>query len=200
MQLSTGDSVGRYHIERLIGKGGFASVFLADDSVLRRRVALKVNHRDDVNDSERWLLNEARILAELKHPSIVNIFDVGRVGRHEEWLYLVLEYLDGGTLRDTLERNEGTQLAHKRVIDIAVNVADALDYAHRRGYLHRDIKPANILQDSTGQPRLTGFELGVQTEELASAEWGVLRRIWLQNSSLASSDRLAPTPISGDSE
>jgi len=166
MQLNPGDPVGRYQVQRLIGQGGFASVFLASDSELRRRVALKVNRRELGNDSDSPLLNEARILAELQHPSILNIFDVGR---HDGWVYLVLEYLDGGTLRDTL-REEGAQLAHKRVIEIAVNVADALDYVHRRGYLHRNIKPQVILQDSAGQPRLSGFEVAVQKAEVASAQ------------------------------
>jgi serine/threonine protein kinase len=172
MWLRLGDSVGRYKIQRPIGRGGFSEVYLAEDSQLHRHVALKIGYRNLPNDSFCPLLNEGRILAELQHPSILNIFDVGDYP--EDLIYLVLEYVDGGTLQDTLQEN-GVQPPYQRIVSIVANVADALDYVHRRGYLHRNLKPQVILQDSGGQPRLTGFEVAVQKAELASAErWGTL--------------------------
>jgi serine/threonine protein kinase len=165
MEFSPGDTLGRYRIQRLIGVGVLANVYLATDSDLRRSVALKVNRRDSANDPNSPLLNAARILAQLQHAAIVNIFDVGR---HHGQLFLVFEYLDGGTLRSWLQ-DEGAQISHKRAVDIVASIADALDYVHRRGYLHRNIKPDVIFQDSSGQPRLSGFEVAVQKAELASA-------------------------------
>lgn len=166
MEFSPGDSVGRYQVQRLIGRGGFASVYLASDPELRRSVAVKVNQRSFGNDVDSPLLNEARILAHLQHASILNILDVGR--HHDGQLYLVLEYLDGGTLQESL-RDEGDHFSYKRMVDITASIADALDYVHRRGYLHRNVKPGVILQDSGGQPRLSGFEVAVQKAELESA-------------------------------
>ena len=167
MNLGPGDTVGRYQIQQPVGHEGFATVYLATDSDLGRSVSLKVESREYGSDGDSALLNEARILAQLQHPSILNIFDVGR--HHDGQFFLVFEYLDGGTLRESL-RDEGAQLSHKRMVDVAASIADALDYVHRRGYLHRNIKPGVILQDSNGQPRLSGFEVAVQKVELASAK------------------------------
>jgi serine/threonine protein kinase len=165
VELTAGVILGRYEIEGLIAHGGLSSVFLANDSELRRRVQIKISH-PELRLIDSTLLNEARILAQLQHPAIHNILDIGRDNRV---LYLVLEHLDGGTLRDTLIK-ENIQLVYERVLTIVATVADALDYVHRRGYVHRNIKPRVILQDSAGQPRLSGFEIAVAKAEMASAE------------------------------
>jgi serine/threonine protein kinase len=168
MDLEQGRSLGRYIIQRLIAHGGFSSVYLARDVDLGRDVAIKVSRSIDGEDLElgRILVNEGRILAELQHPSIVTIFDIGKLD--EGGSYLVLEYLDGGTLHDSL-RDEPNQISRQLLIDILIEVADALDYVHRRGYLHRNIKPRAILQDGGGRPRLSSFEVAVQRAGLKSS-------------------------------
>lgn len=166
MELTPGTIIGRYEIERLIAHGGLSSVYLANDSELSRYVEIKVSHPELRKTHPSLMLNEARILAQLQHPAIHSIFDIGR---HDELLYLVLEYLDGGTLAEILTR-EFTGLVNERLLDIVATVADAVDYVHRRGYLHRNIKPHVIRQDSAGQPRLSGFEIAVAKAEVASAE------------------------------
>ncbi|MFM7163895.1 MAG: serine/threonine protein kinase [Planctomycetaceae bacterium] len=161
--IGPGYIIGRYEIQQRIGQGGFAMVYLAIDAELGRSVAIKINRHERFDyDGSSPLKNEARILAALQHPSILNVFDVGeQSGR----IHLVLEYVEGGTLREVI-RDGASPLPHTRLADIAANIADALDYVHRRGYIHRNIKPQVILLDSNGRPRLSGFEVAVQTEGL----------------------------------
>ena len=166
MDLQQGRRLGRYVIQRLIAHGGFSSVYLARDIELDRDVAIKLSRAVDGEDLGSILVNEGRILAELQHPSIVTIFDIGRLD--EGGSYLVLEYLDGGTLHDAL-RDEPNQISRERLVDIMIEIADALDYVHRRGYLHRNIKPRAILQDGGGRPRLSSFEVAVQRAGLKSS-------------------------------
>ena len=166
MDLQQGRRLGRYVIQRLIADGGFSSVYLARDLELDRDVAIKVSRSVDGDEMGSILVNEGRILAELQHPSIVTIFDIGRLD--DGGPYLVLEYLDGGTLHDSL-RDEPNQISRERLVDILIEIADALDYVHRRGYLHRNIKPRAILQDGGGRPRLSSFEVAVQRAGLKSS-------------------------------
>lgn len=166
MDLQQSRRLGRYVIQRLIADGGFSSVYLARDLELDRDVAIKVSRSVDGDELGSILVNEGRILAELQHPSIVTIFDIGRLD--DGGSYLVLEYLDGGTLHDSL-RDERNQISRERLVDILIEIADALDYVHRRGYLHRNIKPRAILQDGGGRPRLSSFEVAVQRAGLKSS-------------------------------
>ena len=131
----------RYRVEREIGAGGMATVYLARDLRHGRAVALKVL-RPDVTAAmgvERFQ-REVTVTAALQHPHILSLFDSGESAG---WLYYVTPYVDGESLRQKIER-EG-QLAIETVVEITRQVADALDYAHRNGIVHRDIKPANIL-------------------------------------------------------
>ena len=137
----------RYRIEREIGAGGLATVYLARDLRHGRAVALKVL-RPDVTAAmgvERFQ-REVTVTAALQHPHILPLFDSGDSAG---WLYYVTPYVDGESLREKLER-EG-QLAVEEALEITREVADALDYAHRQGIVHRDIKPANILLASHGR-------------------------------------------------
>lgn len=165
MQLQAGEKVGRYEIRRLIGKGAFSKVYAATDPELNREVALKVSRQEYRDPSDSPLLNEARILAQLQHPSILSIFDVVR---SPDRIVVVLEFMEGGTLRDSF-RDEEAELSQERIVGLIASVADALDYVHRRGFLHRDVKPSIILQDGGGEPRLSGFEVAVPKTDLASA-------------------------------
>jgi len=132
---------GRYRVERKLGEGGMASVYLAEDLKHKRRVALKILKPElaAVIGAERFL-TEIQTTANLQHPHILPLFDSGSA---DGYLYYVMPYIDGETLRDKLDREK--QLGVEESVRIARDVADALDYAHRHGVIHRDIKPGNIL-------------------------------------------------------
>ena len=133
--------VDRYRIERELGQGGMATVYLAQDLKHDRRVALKVLKPElaAVIGAERFVV-EIKTTAALQHPHILPLFDSGTA---DGFLYYVMPFIDGETLRAKLDRE--TQLGIDEAVKIAVAVADALDYAHRHGVIHRDIKPENIL-------------------------------------------------------
>ncbi|MCP5159706.1 MAG: protein kinase [Gammaproteobacteria bacterium] len=141
-----------YQIERELGQGGMAIVYLATQESLHRYVALKVIKPVLTTDEEfaQRFLREGRIIAQLSDPHIVTVYDIAS---HEGNYYLSMEYLPGGTLQQHI-RN-GLPLAD--VLSITRVIAAALDYAHRRGIIHRDIKPQNILFRENGQPVLTDF-------------------------------------------
>jgi serine/threonine-protein kinase len=132
---------GRYRIERELGAGGMATVYLAEDLKHDRKVALKVLKPElaAVLGAERFVV-EIKTTAALQHPHILPLFDSGTA---DGFLYYVMPFIDGETLRSKLDRE--TQLGIDEALRIATNVADALDYAHRHGVIHRDIKPENIL-------------------------------------------------------
>jgi serine/threonine-protein kinase len=142
----------RYAIDREIGRGGMATVFLADDLAHDRKVALKVLHPQIAASlgTDRFL-REIRIAANLDHPYIVPLFASGEA---DGLLYYVMPFIDGETLGDRLER-EG-RLPVDEAVRIATDVAEGLEYAHGTGVVHRDIKPANILL-SAGRARIADF-------------------------------------------
>src|SRR5512138_1291958 len=131
----------RYRIERELGAGGMATVYLAEDVRHRRKVALKLLHPElsAVLGPDRFL-KEIELTASLQHPHILPLFDSGSAGGQ---LYYVMPFVEGETLRSRLERER--QLPIAETVRIASEVADALQYAHGRGVVHRDIKPENIL-------------------------------------------------------
>ena len=147
---------GRYRIEREVGEGGMATVFLADDIKHNRPVALKVLKPElaAVVGAERFL-SEIETTANLQHPHILPLYDSGEA---DTFLYYVMPFLEGETLRDRLERDR--QLPVSEALGIAVSLAGALDHAHRKGVIHRDIKPANILLQD-GQPVLADFGIAL---------------------------------------
>ena len=132
---------GKYRIERKLGEGGMASVYLAEDIKHERKVALKILRPEfaAVLGAERFL-SEIKTTANLQHPHILPLFDSGEA---EGYLYYVMPFIDGETLREKLDREK--QLGVDDAVRIARSVADALDYAHRNDVIHRDIKPGNIL-------------------------------------------------------
>src|SRR5678809_1103912 len=132
---------GRYRIVRHLGEGGMASVYLADDVKHDRKVAVKLLKPElaAVLGAERFV-QEIKTTAALQHPHILPLFDSGTA---DEFLFYVMPYVEGETLRDKLNRE--TQLSVGEAVRITREVADALDYAHRHGVIHRDIKPENIL-------------------------------------------------------
>src|SRR6476659_9528688 len=131
----------RYRIERELGRGGMATVYLAEDIRHGRKVAVKVLHPElaAVLGAERFLA-EIRVTAALQHPHILPLFDSGQA---DGQLYYVMPFVEGESLRDRLHREK--QLPGDAAVRLASEVASALDYAHRHGVVHRDIKPENIL-------------------------------------------------------
>jgi serine/threonine protein kinase/Tol biopolymer transport system component len=146
--LVSGTHLGPYEILALIGSGGMGEVYRARDTRLDRTVAVKVLPADLAADGERRARfeREARAIAALSHPHICTIHDVGR---HEAIDYLVMEYLDGETLADRLAHARGP-LPLEQVLTIGVDIADALDKAHRADIVHRDLKPANVMLTKSG--------------------------------------------------
>ena len=143
---------GRYRIERQLGEGGMATVYLADDIKHDRKVALKLLKPElaAVLGAERFV-QEIKTTAALQHPHILPLFDSGTA---DGFLFYVMPYIQGETLRDKLSREN--QLGVDESVHIARDVADALDYAHRHGVIHRDIKPENILLHD-GRPMVADF-------------------------------------------
>src|SRR6266851_3688187 len=155
--------IGRYRVERLLGQGSFGRVYLAHDDHLNRPVALKVPHRRLVarpQDAEAYLA-EARTVAQLDHPHIVPVFDVGST--EECPFFFVSKYVEGCTLAQKIKEDRP---AVRPAAELAATVAEALHYAHRKGLVHRDVKPGNILLDTSGQPHVADFGLALQEENL----------------------------------
>ena len=144
----------RYEIVSEIAHGGMADVYLARDSKLDRPVALKVLSPELSRDPafvERFR-REAQAAAGLNHPNIVGIFDWGQ---EHGTSFIVMEYIDGRTLRDMI-RHEGT-IAPGQIADIGADIAAALSFAHQNGVVHRDVKPGNVLITTAGQVKVTDF-------------------------------------------
>lgn len=153
----------RYQIMRELGRGGMGVVHLAHDPLLERDVAIKVVSPDLLSeDAVERFKREARVVAKMDHPGIVPIHDIGE---HEGSLYFIMPFVQGTSLRSFL--NEGS-LSLGDVIDIGIQVAEALDYSHTQGVVHRDIKPENIMvarQDSSVRVRVTDFGLAMASTE-----------------------------------
>ncbi len=146
----------RYRIERHLGEGGMATVYLAEDLKHERKVAVKVLRPElaAVLGAERFV-KEIKTTANLQHPHILPLFDSGEA---DSFLYYVMPFIDGETLRDKLNRE--TQLGIDEAVNITTAVADALDYAHRNNVIHRDIKPENILLHD-GRPMVADFGIAL---------------------------------------
>jgi serine/threonine protein kinase len=152
--LSKGTIVSHYRIAEKIGAGGMGEVYLAEDTELDRKVALKFlpPHLCQDEDCRKRFKREAQAAAKLSHPNIVTIHEVGE---HQTRPYFVMEHIEGRSLRDV----KTEELDIDRIIGIAVQLCDGLHSAHAAGVIHRDIKPSNIIIDSSGRPRLLDFGL-----------------------------------------
>src|SRR4051812_453725 len=153
----TGELIaGRYRMQKRLGAGGMATVFLAQDERLERAVAIKRLHADSADDVGRRFQREAKVGASLNHPNIVSVYDTVT---DDEGVLIVMEYVPGHTLRDEIARGP---IDPVRAIEILCAVASALDHAHQHGVVHRDVKPANVLiDDRAGQVKLA--DLGIAT-------------------------------------
>ena len=157
--LSNGQIIGgRYEIVKSIGEGGMANVYLANDKILDRKVAIKVLRGDLANDEKfiRRFQREAQSVANLSHPNIVEVYDVEEEeGQH----YIVMEYIEGKTLKQLLQKRGSLTLSE--VIDIMLQLTDGLAHAHDAYIIHRDIKPQNIMIQDDGLVKITDFGIAM---------------------------------------
>jgi hypothetical protein len=154
-QAEAGQLVGgRYAITQRIGRGGYGVVYRATDSVLHRDVALKQLPLSGADDEVARFQREARVLAMLSHPHVVQIFDLVECDGH---LWMAMELVERGDLAALLKQSGPLALAD--AVPLAARIADALEYAHARGIVHRDLKPANVLMADAHTPKVTDFGL-----------------------------------------
>jgi eukaryotic-like serine/threonine-protein kinase len=157
------ERIGRYRIERLLGKGGFGVVYLAHDEQLHRSVAIKIPHAKRCADPEAadLYLAEARNVASLEHPHIVPVYDVGSTEEYP--FFVVSKYIEG---TDLAKRRQQFRLSCRQASELVATVAEALHYAHKRGLVHRDVKHRNILISHDGTPYVVDFGMALREENI----------------------------------
>ena len=166
MNIETGTVINQYKIISAIGKGGMGEVFLAEDTKLKRQVALKILPSEFAEDKDRMsrFVREAQSASALNHPNIITIYEIGESdGTH----FIATEFIDGKTLNDYKKANP---LNYKSALEIAIQVASALDEAHSAGIVHRDIKPDNVMVRSNGLAKILDFGIAKVTATAASDE------------------------------
>jgi serine/threonine-protein kinase len=145
-----GQTIGKYRILSHLGSGGFGSVYLAEDTWIDKKVAIKVPHKQNLDFGE--LLKEPRLLASMSHPNIVTMLTAEKL---DDVFFIVLEYVPGETLEHVIMR-EGA-LDVPRALDYTCQMCNAVDHAHRAGILHRDLRPGNMLLSEAGMLKVTDF-------------------------------------------
>jgi predicted Ser/Thr protein kinase len=156
-QLAAGDCrLGKFELQGELGAGSFGYVFRARDTELDRSVAIKIQRAGSLADQEEVsrFMREARSVAQLKHPSIISLYEIGQTD--DGVCFLVTEFIEGRTLE---ERMKSADLEPRGAAELLAQVAEALQYAHMQGVIHRDIKPSNILIDERNQPHVMDFGL-----------------------------------------
>jgi serine/threonine protein kinase len=147
-------TIGHFELLENVGGGHFGTVWKARDTKLDRIVAVKIPRRGQLAESEaEMFLREARLAAQVRHPGVVGIHEVGRDG---DTLYIVSDFIDGCNLKEWLS---GRQITPREAVELCAQIAEALHAAHEAGVVHRDLKPGNIMLDMAGQPLVTDFGL-----------------------------------------
>ncbi len=189
----TGETLGGFHLARLLGAGGMAEVYRAIDATLEREVAIKVlppSLADDPQYVQRFR-DEARHVAALNHPNIVPIYGFGE----ERGLFYLVMPLEPGSLRDLLARER--TLRPQRAVDIALQLASALTAAHALGIVHRDVKPENVLLSSSGDALLTDF--GIARDLATLRQQGAARTLAASGLPVGTPEYMAPEQLRGES-
>ncbi len=176
----------RYELEELVGTGGMSSVFRAHDRLLDRKVALKVLHQQYADDPEyvERFRREARAVATLSHPNIVTVIDRGE---HADRQFIVFEYVDGENLKRLIERSG--PLPVEQALELAMQIARGLSFAHQEGLVHRDVKPQNVLLNGDGRAKVTDFGIARSLD--------VKRGVTQTGTVLGTSDYIAPEQAQG---
>ena len=160
--------IDRYRVISMLGQGGFGAVYLAEDDVLQRKVSIKLPHRHRVRTQSQLkrYMNEAMMVAQLDHPKIVPVYDVGKLP--DGICYVVSKYIESETLADLIKRSMSPMTALTAVID----VAETLQHVHEAGIVHRDMKPANILVSRDGEYFINDF--GLAMIEVSESDRGLV--------------------------
>jgi len=148
--LFRGQTLGKYRIVAPLGSGGFGTVYLAQDTWIDKKVAIKVPHRQGLDFGE--LLREPRLLASVSHPNIVSITTAEK---QENLFFIVMEYVQGETLEHVISREGALDVA--RALDFTCQICNAVDHAHRQGVIHRDLRPANVLVTENDMLKVADF-------------------------------------------
>jgi serine/threonine protein kinase len=149
-----GDTIGHFRLIRKLGAGAFGAVWQAVDTELDRSVAIKIPRKDQLSDDEsEKFFREARTAAQLRHPNIVSVHEVGR---EDGTIYIVSDLVEGLTLSDW---SSGQQLTSREAAELCAKIAEALHHAHEAGVVHRDLKPGNIMIGPDGEPHIMDFGL-----------------------------------------
>src|SRR2546428_5290721 len=160
-ELSANAELSHYRIVSKIGAGGMGEVYLAQDTRLDRKVAIKFLHEEFSKDADKLnrFIREAKAASALNHPNILTVYEIGEVDGKN---YIATELIDGQTLRDHLSHKESLQL--NQILKIGVQVSEALSAAHQAGIIHRDIKPENIMLRKDGYAKVLDFGLAKLSE------------------------------------
>ena len=180
---------GRYRVEALLARGGMATVYKATDTRLGRRVALKVMHAELAADDDfvARFIGEARSVAQLSDPNVVNVFDQGE---DDGAVFLAMEYIEGRTLRDVL--HERGRLGAALALEVAESVLSALAAAHRAGIVHRDVKPENVLVGNDGRVKVADFGLARAVSSSSKTTRGLLGTVNYISPEQALGDKATP--------
>jgi eukaryotic-like serine/threonine-protein kinase len=197
MSLSAGTKLGPYEIQAPLGAGGMGEVYRARDTRLERTVAIKVllQHLSTNPESKQRFEREARTISSLNHAHICTLYDFGTQDGVD---FLVMEYLEGQTLADRLQRGAPPS---EEVLEIGIEIADALDKAHRQGIVHRDLKPSNIMLTKSGA-KLMDFGLAkpAQAAFIASTSVGtptLSNRLTVEGTIVGTFQYMAPEQLEG---
>jgi eukaryotic-like serine/threonine-protein kinase len=145
-----GQTIGKYRILSHLGSGGFGSVYLAEDTWIDKKIAIKVPHKQNLDFSE--MVKEPRLLASMSHPNIVTMLTAEKL---DDVFFIVMEYVPGETLEHAIMREGALDLP--RALDYTCQMCNAVDHAHRAGILHRDLRPGNMLLSESGMLKVTDF-------------------------------------------
>ena len=189
-QLAREETIGRYRLQRRLGSGAMGVVFAALDPKLRREVAIKLLRTEDASEADRAtrLLREARAMAKLSHPNVVNVFDTGLDG---ERVYVVMELVPGRSLAAWLQSPRPLD----QILEVFVQAGRGLQAAHAAGLVHRDFKPENVLVGDDGRPRVLDFGVARPTEGMSQSELdGLASPLEALGTTITSSGMLVGTP------